>query len=158
MLNSGRTRLAPMPPHCKCLLRVCSFIWSCDLLAETRSAWAKHIQGLGSFQKHGLWSWAMLQAAQRLLRIYHIVQRYWCMDSELEGFSLNYNKDMRKELTLREERGKANFMIYNTNFWASYHHFGKWKREHISLLLMATGLTALVNIIVFGFIIWFFSS
>lgn len=74
-------------------------------------------------------------------------------DVELEGFSLNYNKDMRKELSLREERGKANFMIYNTNFWASFHHFGKWKREHVSLLLSTVGITAIINIILFVFIL-----
>jgi hypothetical protein len=41
---------------------------------------------------------------------------------------------MRKELSLREERGKANFFIYNGNFWASYHHLPKWKTFHLVLL------------------------
>jgi hypothetical protein len=59
---------------------------------------------------------------------------------------------MRKELSLREERGKANFMIYNTNFWSSYHHFGKWKREHVSLLLVSLVVTVALNLIIFVFV------
>jgi len=59
---------------------------------------------------------------------------------------------MRKELSLREERGKANFMIYNTNFWASYHHFGKWKQQHLTLLLATITITTALNLIIFLFL------
>ena len=56
---------------------------------------------------------------------------------------------MRKELSLREERGKANFLIYNGNFWASFNHFGKWKQFHITLLLLSLVVTPVVNVFFF---------
>lgn len=71
----------------------------------------------------------------------------------MEGFSLNYNRDVRKELTLREERGKANFTIYNGNFWASYNHFGKWKKSHILFAVFTFSFAVAVN--VFFFILLF---
>ncbi len=45
------------------------------------------------------------------------------MDAELDGFMLNYQKNVSERLYLRKERGKTNIMIYNHNFWASYNYF-----------------------------------
>lgn len=65
-------------------------------------------------------------------------------DSELEPevFITNYQENVSERLKLRKERGKTNIMIYNTNFWASYNYFEKWKVYHYSpfafSLIMAT--------------------
>jgi hypothetical protein len=56
---------------------------------------------------------------------------------------------MRKELTLREERGKANFLIYNGSFWASYNHFGKWKNQHIMFVVVSLVSAVAVNLFFF---------
>jgi hypothetical protein len=74
---------------------------------------------------------------------------------ELEGFALNYNRDVRKEMILREERGKANFFIFNGNFWASYNHFGKWKYQHIGLAILSGILAIGVTVVFFIFVLRF---
>ncbi len=55
-------------------------------------------------------------------------------------------------MLLREERGKANFFIYNGNFWASYNHFGKWKRQHIGMAVLSGIMAVAVNVVFFVFI------
>jgi hypothetical protein len=52
-------------------------------------------------------------------------------------------------MKLREERGKANFLIYNGNFWSSYQHFGKWKHKHIGFMGLSLGFAVASNLIFF---------
>lgn len=55
-------------------------------------------------------------------------------------------------MLLREERGKANFFIYNGNFWASYNHFGRWRNQHIALTVVSGIMAIAVNVIFFIFV------
>lgn len=45
---------------------------------------------------------------------------------------------MKRELSLRKERGKVRFMVYSPNFWSCYSKFPQHKYYMISVAALAT--------------------
>lgn len=45
---------------------------------------------------------------------------------------------MKRELSLRKERGKVRFMVYSPSFWACYSKYPHHKYYMISMAVLAT--------------------